>query len=259
MPASVDDILDPQASDASARFTAPAPEPAGQVRTVFLEFPGTDRRRCNRRALTGCRRPAPGGARSQVQQRQYRRDLPSRYLQTAWSGRRPAEFRPCLPLLEDPLAEHQKVLQALDAQIWPPKRAQEPRSAGSGAGTSSALIRAIIRANRSSIALSSQVALRPSPSVSSTASRYGAARARRASVPVDKTPGFPDRIETARPDARRTALLVNYTHQDADTPYRASHAISVAEGRARPAASSMRSPRYAACACCRCAPSMPPT
>ena len=47
---------------------------------------------------------------------------------------------------------------------------------------------------------------------------------------VDKTPGFPDRIELRDLLPGETALLVNYTHQDAATPYRASHAIFVREG-----------------------------
>jgi Protein of unknown function (DUF1203) len=47
---------------------------------------------------------------------------------------------------------------------------------------------------------------------------------------VDKTPGFPDRIELRDMTPGETALLVNYTHQGADTPYRASHAIFVREG-----------------------------
>lgn len=47
---------------------------------------------------------------------------------------------------------------------------------------------------------------------------------------VDKNPGFPDRIELRDLTPGETALLVNYTHQDADTPYRASHAIFVREG-----------------------------
>jgi hypothetical protein len=47
---------------------------------------------------------------------------------------------------------------------------------------------------------------------------------------VDKTPGFPDRIELRDLTPGETALLVNYTHQAADTPYRASHAIFVREG-----------------------------
>jgi hypothetical protein len=47
---------------------------------------------------------------------------------------------------------------------------------------------------------------------------------------VDKTPGFPDRIELRDLEPGENALLVNYTHQGADTPYRASHAIFVREG-----------------------------
>jgi hypothetical protein len=50
---------------------------------------------------------------------------------------------------------------------------------------------------------------------------------------VDKTPGFPDRIELRDLTPGETALLVNYTHQDAATPYRASHAIFVREGAER--------------------------
>lgn len=47
---------------------------------------------------------------------------------------------------------------------------------------------------------------------------------------VDKSPGFPDRIELRDLEPGESALLVNYTHQPADTPYRASHAIFVREG-----------------------------
>ena len=47
---------------------------------------------------------------------------------------------------------------------------------------------------------------------------------------VDETPGFPDRIELRDLEPGETVLLVNYTHQGADTPYRASHAIFVREG-----------------------------
>lgn len=51
---------------------------------------------------------------------------------------------------------------------------------------------------------------------------------------VDQTPGFPDRIELRDLAIGETALLVNYTHQGADTPYRASHAIFVREGADEP-------------------------
>jgi hypothetical protein len=47
---------------------------------------------------------------------------------------------------------------------------------------------------------------------------------------VDKSPGFPDRIEVRDLEPGEQALLVNYVHQPADTPYRASHAIFVREG-----------------------------
>jgi Protein of unknown function (DUF1203) len=46
---------------------------------------------------------------------------------------------------------------------------------------------------------------------------------------VEQHPGFPDRIglRDARPG--ESVLLVNHVHQPADTPYRASHAVFVAE------------------------------
>jgi Protein of unknown function (DUF1203) len=47
---------------------------------------------------------------------------------------------------------------------------------------------------------------------------------------VDAKPGFPDRIEIRDAEPGETVLLLNYTHQPADTPYRASHAIFVREG-----------------------------
>ena len=47
---------------------------------------------------------------------------------------------------------------------------------------------------------------------------------------VDEDPGFPDRIELRDAAVGATVLLVNYLHQPADTPYRASHAIFVREG-----------------------------
>ncbi len=51
---------------------------------------------------------------------------------------------------------------------------------------------------------------------------------------ANESPGFPDRIEIRDAEPGETVLLLNYTHQPADTPYRASHAIFVLEGaRAR--------------------------
>jgi hypothetical protein len=47
---------------------------------------------------------------------------------------------------------------------------------------------------------------------------------------VDAKPGFPDRIEVRDLEVGETAILLNYEHQPADTPYRASHAIFVREG-----------------------------
>lgn len=43
-------------------------------------------------------------------------------------------------------------------------------------------------------------------------------------------PGFPDRVEVRDADPGETLLLLNYEHQPANTPYRASHAIFVREG-----------------------------
>jgi hypothetical protein len=45
-------------------------------------------------------------------------------------------------------------------------------------------------------------------------------------------PGFPDRIELRDAEPGETLLLLNYEHQPAPTPYRASHAIFVREGAA---------------------------
>ena len=46
---------------------------------------------------------------------------------------------------------------------------------------------------------------------------------------ADAKPGFPDRIEISDAEPGETLLLVNYVHQPADTPYRASHAVFVRE------------------------------
>lgn len=50
---------------------------------------------------------------------------------------------------------------------------------------------------------------------------------------ADQTPGYPDRVELREADPGETLLLVNWTHQPAPTPYRASHAIFVREGAER--------------------------
>lgn len=47
---------------------------------------------------------------------------------------------------------------------------------------------------------------------------------------ADAKPGFPDRIELKDAEPGERLLLLNYTHQPAHTPYRASHAIFVREG-----------------------------
>ncbi len=46
---------------------------------------------------------------------------------------------------------------------------------------------------------------------------------------VDANPGFPCRITLEDAQPGETVLLLNYEHQSADTPYRASHAIYVRE------------------------------
>lgn len=55
--------------------------------------------------------------------------------------------------------------------------------------------------------------------------RHGARR-----VVADAKPGFPDRVELCDAEPGQTLLLLNYVHQPADNPYRASHAIFVREG-----------------------------
>jgi len=47
---------------------------------------------------------------------------------------------------------------------------------------------------------------------------------------ADAKPGFPDRVELRDAEPGERLLLLNYVHQPADTPYRASHAIFVLEG-----------------------------
>lgn len=50
---------------------------------------------------------------------------------------------------------------------------------------------------------------------------------------VDTKPGFPDRIELRDLEPGETAILLNYEHQPAHTPYRSSHAIYVGERSSR--------------------------
>ena len=47
---------------------------------------------------------------------------------------------------------------------------------------------------------------------------------------ANSKPGFPDRIELRDAEPGEAVLLLNYTHQPANNPYHASHAIFVAEG-----------------------------
>lgn len=49
-------------------------------------------------------------------------------------------------------------------------------------------------------------------------------------IAVDHAPGYPDRIEVRDAEPGESVLLVNYTHQPADTPFRSSYAIYVREG-----------------------------
>lgn len=53
-------------------------------------------------------------------------------------------------------------------------------------------------------------------------------------VTADAKPGYPDRVELRDAEPGETLLLLNWTHQPADTPYRASHAIFVREGAEQP-------------------------
>jgi hypothetical protein len=47
---------------------------------------------------------------------------------------------------------------------------------------------------------------------------------------VEEGSGIPDRIQVREALAGETVILLNYVHQPADTPYRASHAIFIVEG-----------------------------
>jgi hypothetical protein len=52
-------------------------------------------------------------------------------------------------------------------------------------------------------------------------------------VIADAKPGFPDRIAVRDAEPGERLILLNFTHQPADTPYRASHAIFVLEHAAQ--------------------------
>jgi hypothetical protein len=47
---------------------------------------------------------------------------------------------------------------------------------------------------------------------------------------ADSTPAFPCRVSLADASAGETVILLNFEHQSADTPFRASHAIYVRKG-----------------------------
>lgn len=47
---------------------------------------------------------------------------------------------------------------------------------------------------------------------------------------VGAEPAFPDRVEVADGPNGSTVLLLNWPHQPADTPFRASHAVFIREG-----------------------------
>lgn len=47
---------------------------------------------------------------------------------------------------------------------------------------------------------------------------------------VDVSPGFPCRVTLEDAEPGDTVLLLNYQHQPADSPFRASHAIFVSQG-----------------------------
>jgi hypothetical protein len=47
---------------------------------------------------------------------------------------------------------------------------------------------------------------------------------------ADRNPGFPCRVSLADAGVGETVLLLNYEHQPANSPYRATHAIFVREG-----------------------------
>lgn len=47
---------------------------------------------------------------------------------------------------------------------------------------------------------------------------------------ADASPGFPDRVTLRDAAVGEAVLLLNWTHQSANTPFRASHAIYVIEG-----------------------------
>ncbi len=49
-------------------------------------------------------------------------------------------------------------------------------------------------------------------------------------IVADAKPGYPDRVELRDAEPGETLLLLNYLHQPAEMPYKASHATFVREG-----------------------------
>ncbi len=69
---------------------------------------------------------------------------------------------------------------------------------------------------------------------------------------VDCQPGFPDRIEMKDAELGQRMLLLNHVSQPANSPYRASHAIFIREGRPRLTTPSTKCPRSCASDYCPC-------
>ncbi|MGB5622748.1 MAG: DUF1203 domain-containing protein [Gammaproteobacteria bacterium] len=85
-------------------------------------------------------------------------------------------------------------------------------------------------------------ALSPAPFAPLFAMSDDELRSRRATrITVDAKPGCPCRVSLADAEIGETVILVNFEHQPADSPYRASHAIFVREhaGQAFPAVGSV--------------------
>jgi Protein of unknown function (DUF1203) len=57
---------------------------------------------------------------------------------------------------------------------------------------------------------------------------------------ADKSPGFPDRIAMRDVEIGERVLLLNHVSQPAETPYRATHAISSMKAPRRPTTASAR-------------------
>ncbi len=74
---------------------------------------------------------------------------------------------------------------------------------------------------------------------------------------VDAKPGFPDRVEMRDAEPGESVLLLNYVHQPADSPYRASHAVFVREGAERAYEGVDEAPECLNSVCYRCARSTP--